>query len=59
MHRDFEIKNGIYLVQQPHQLDLDNDFDFQGLHYSIKDRTLLLHWRRSRGVRRERAGARA
>jgi hypothetical protein len=49
MHRDFEIKNGIYLVQQPHQRDLHNDFDFQGLHYSIEDRTLLLQWRRSRG----------
>jgi hypothetical protein len=49
MHRDFEIKDGIYLSQSPHELDLHNNFDFCGLHYSIEDRTLTLHWRRSTG----------
>lgn len=49
MHRDFEIKQGIYLVQPPHELDLHNDFDFLGFDYSIEHRTLTLCWRRSRG----------
>jgi hypothetical protein len=49
MRRDFEITNAIYLVQSPHELDLHNNFDFQGLHYSVEDRTLLLRWRRSKG----------
>ena len=49
MRRDFQITNGIYLVQPPHELDLHNNFDFQGLQYSTEDRTLLLGWRRSKG----------
>jgi hypothetical protein len=49
MRRDFEITQGIYLVQSPHELDLHNNFDFLGLDYSVELRTLLLHWRRSRG----------
>jgi len=49
MHHDFEIKNGIYLLQSPHELDLHNNFDFQGLDYSVEHRTLLLRWRRSHG----------
>src|SRR6266540_6856746 len=49
MRRDFEIKDGIYLVQSPHELDLHNNFDFQDLRYSVEDRTLLLRWRRSKG----------
>jgi hypothetical protein len=47
MRRDFEIINGIYLSQPPHVLDLHNDFDFHDLRYSIRDRILSLHWRRS------------
>ena len=49
MRRDFEIKDGIYLSQPPHELDLHNNFDFCGLDYSIENRTLSLHWRRSTG----------
>jgi hypothetical protein len=49
MHRDFEITQGIYLVQPPHELDLHNHFDFLGLDYSVERRTLQLRWRRSRG----------
>jgi hypothetical protein len=49
MRRDFEIKDGIYLSQPPHELDLHNNFDFCGLHYSVEERTLSLHWRRSKG----------
>ncbi len=47
MHRDFEIRLGIYLVQPPHELDLHNNFDFQELRYSVAERTLCLLWRRS------------
>ena len=49
MNCNFEITNGIYLVQSPCELDLHNNFDFMGLRYSIKDRTLLLNWRSSPG----------
>ena len=49
MRRDFEITDGIYLSQPPHQLDLHNNFDFCGLDYSVEDRTLSLHWRCSKG----------
>lgn len=49
MRCDFEIKDGIYLCQPPYALDLHNDFDFCGLDYSIRDRILSLHWRRSQG----------
>jgi hypothetical protein len=48
MRRDFEISQGIYLVQPPHELDLHNNFDFLGLDYSVEHRTLLLRWRFSR-----------
>jgi hypothetical protein len=49
MRRDFEIKDGIYLCQPPHELDLHNNFDFLGMDYSVEHRTLLLRWRRSAG----------
>src|SRR5438876_9566614 len=49
MRRDFEIKDGIYLAQPPHELDQHNNFDFCGLDYSVEGRTLSLHWRRSTG----------
>lgn len=47
MHRDFQIKLGIYLVQPPYELDLHNFFKFQDLHYSIAERTLRLTWHRA------------
>lgn len=47
MTRDFQIRNGIYLVQHPWDLDLHNDFDFQGLDYSVEDRVVRLNWLRS------------
>ena len=46
---DFGIESGIYLVQPPHKLDLQSDFDFCGLDYSIENRTLTLRWRRTTG----------
>jgi hypothetical protein len=49
MHCNFEIRDGIYLSQPPHELDLHNDFDFCDFHYSVEHRTLSLHWRRSTG----------
>jgi len=49
MRCDFEITQGIYLVQSPHKLDLHNNFDFIGLDYSVEHRTLQLRWRRSCG----------
>jgi hypothetical protein len=49
MRRNFEIVQGIYLVQPPHEVDLHNNFDFLGFDYSVELRTLLLRWRRSRG----------
>ena len=49
MKRNFDIVDGIYLVQRPYELDLHNNFNFTGLHYSVKDRTILLIWRRSDG----------
>lgn len=49
MRRDFEITEGIYLSQSPHYLDLHNAFNFCGLNYSIENRTLSLHWRRTSG----------
>lgn len=51
MKRDFEIVDGIYLVQSKYELDLHNNFDFLGLTYSVENRTLLLNWHRSDGER--------
>jgi hypothetical protein len=50
MHRDFEIRGGIELSQPPYELDLHNDFDLQSVNYSVADRTLSIHWRRSAGA---------
>ena len=49
MNTNFIIKDGIYLVQPPHELDLHNNFDFTGFNYSIEKRTLVLDWKRSSG----------
>jgi len=49
MKRDYKIIDGIYLVQDEHELDLHNNFDFVGLNYSIENQVLLLKWRRSKG----------
>lgn len=49
MKRNFEILNGIYLLQNDYELDLHNDFDFVDLQYSVKERRLYLSWHRSKG----------
>lgn len=46
MHCDFEISQGIHLVQPPHELDLHNHYNFLGVEYSVEHRTLSLRWRR-------------
>lgn len=50
MDCDFDIKDGIYLCQKEHELDLHNNFDFRSLAYSIPDRRILLEWSRSGGA---------
>lgn len=49
MKRDFDIVDGIYLVQTQYELDLHNNYDFIRLDYSVELRSLLLSWRRSKG----------
>ena len=49
MKRNFEIVDGIYLVQKGYELDLHNNFDFKGFGYSIEKRSLVLNWARSKG----------
>ncbi len=49
MNRNFEIVDGIYLVQESYDLDLHNNFDFKSLDYSVKERKLVLNWQRSEG----------
>lgn len=49
MNRNFEIVDGIYLVQEGYELDLHNNFDFTNLDYSIEHRKLVLNWQRSKG----------
>jgi hypothetical protein len=49
MNRNFEIVDGIYLVQGEHELDLHNNFDFKNLDYSLEERRLVLNWKRSKG----------
>ena len=49
MNRDFDITDGIYLVQGTYELDLHNCFDFNLLSYSVKDRSFSLNWKRTVG----------
>jgi len=49
MNRNFDIVDGIYLVQANHELDLHNNFDFKNLDYSVEKRKLVLNWQRSEG----------
>ncbi len=38
-------------MQPPFELDLHNNYDFVSLNYSVKNRALLMCWRRSNGYR--------
>jgi hypothetical protein len=49
MNRNYEIVDGIYLVQAEKELDLHNNFNFSGFNYSITERKLELNWIRSEG----------
>jgi hypothetical protein len=49
MNRNFEIVDGIYLVQEGYELDLHNNFNFTNLDYSVEQRKLVLNWQRSKG----------
>jgi hypothetical protein len=49
MNRNYEIVDGIYLVQGSYELDLHNNFDFKNLNYSVIERKLVLSWERSNG----------
>lgn len=49
MDRNYEIVDGIYLVQDGYELDLHNNFDFKNLEYSLSERKVVLHWLRSTG----------
>ncbi len=49
MNRDYEIVEGIYLVQDDYELDLHNNFDFKSMEYSVSERKVVLRWERSNG----------
>ncbi|MGI1677657.1 MAG: hypothetical protein K6L75_02920 [Cellvibrionaceae bacterium] len=49
MNRNYEIVEGIYLVQGENELDLHNNFNFTGFDYSITERKLEVYWVRSEG----------
>ena len=49
MNCDYIILDGIYLVQEGHELDLHNTFDFKGLEYSVDKRELALRWEKFTG----------
>lgn len=49
MLRDFAIRDGIYLEQAPHELDLHNNFVLHRVEYCMGERRLTLDWRASTG----------
>ncbi len=49
MNRNFEIVDGIYLVQESHELDMHNNYDFKNIDYSVEKRKLVLNWQRGEG----------
>ena len=49
MNRNYEIVDGIYLVQENYELDLHNNFEFKSLDYSVEERMLSLKWTCSKG----------
>ena len=49
MEEHFTFGSDIYLVADGHELDLHNNYDFQGVDYSIRDRSVVLRWHRGGG----------
>ena len=47
METNFQLLDGIYLVQSDFILDLHNDYDFCHMHYSVEQRRVSLQWLRS------------
>jgi hypothetical protein len=49
MQTNFQFRDSIYLVFDNFEFDLHNDYDFTRVEYSVLERTVELHWRRSSG----------
>ncbi len=49
MNNEFNIKDSIYLISEDYELDLHNDYNFEGIHYSVVERRATLLWKRSDG----------
>ena len=47
METNFQLRDGIYIVQSDFILDLHNDYDFCEMHYSVEQRRVSLQWLRS------------
>lgn len=49
MEEHFSFGSDIYLVTDGYKLDLHNNYDFHGVDYSIRDRSVILRWHRGDG----------
>ncbi|NLT69279.1 MAG: hypothetical protein GXX91_01130 [Verrucomicrobiaceae bacterium] len=49
MKEHFTFGSDIRLVADGHELDLHNNYDFQGVDYSVRDRSVILRWQRGGG----------
>ena len=49
MEEHFTFGSDIYRVADGDELDLHNNYDFQGVDYSIRDRSVTLRWHRGEG----------
>jgi hypothetical protein len=49
MQSNFKFSDSIYIVFENFELDLHNDYDFTRLEYSVMERAVELHWKRSSG----------
>lgn len=47
MQTDFKIRQGMYLIKDELTFDLHDDFDFEGINYSVAERCVSLTWKRS------------
>lgn len=49
MQANFKFRDSIYIVFENLEIDLHNDYLFTRLEYSVIDRSVELHWKRSSG----------
>ena len=49
MQTNFKFRDSIYIVFEHFEIDLHNDYDFTRLEYSVMERSVVLHWKRSNG----------